>query len=52
MHILKLTCSTFRFIEDKGPAFHLLLKKMKEHPDKTLYVRGKVRKSMGDAAKE
>lgn len=43
---------TFFFVEDKGKAFQYLVKKMKEQPDKTAYVKGKIRKSMGDAAKE
>lgn len=43
---------TFLLIEDKGPAFQYLVKKMKDQSDKTAYVKGKTRKNMGGAATE
>ncbi|XP_026319465.1 uncharacterized protein LOC113229978 [Hyposmocoma kahamanoa] len=40
------------YAKDKGKAFNELIKKMKEQPNKTAYVKGKVKKNMRDAAKD
>lgn len=39
-------------LEDKGPAFQLLVKTMKTRSNEQLYAKGRSRRNYGKAAKE